>query len=206
MLQDDPKNYVPVIASVLEHLISMNAKILQRKKIEPTIFHALRAPSISVEAYLQRIAKYAHCKKDHFILSLIYIDRLIQAHPSIILCDLNAHRLLITSVVLAVKYSSDFFYDNNYYAKIGGVPVEELNNLELRFLFLINFRLYVSTDLFERYDSELQRHSALMMNWAPKPPPVVAPVKSVAVSATPLCQAGQPGSSTSSMAIITSDC
>ena len=62
--------------------------------------------------------------------------------------------------MLATKYFDDCYYNNAYYAKVGGVSSLEMNALELDFLFLINFSLSVSSDLFERYQAELNKHSS----------------------------------------------
>lgn len=43
------------------------------------------------------------------------------------------------------------FFNNAYYAKVGGVSTGELNKLEMKFLFTIDFRLQVSEDTFGRY-------------------------------------------------------
>jgi len=152
---EQDEKFIPVISFVLERLVRQNDRL---QCSNSTIFHAINPPSITIRAYIERIVRYAKCSKDFFILGLIYIDRLIQRNPTYVLNSLNVHRLLITSVMLASKYSNDFFYNNSYYAKVGGVPVKELNSLEIEFLYLLNFNLYVSTDVFDRYQSELSRH------------------------------------------------
>lgn len=52
----------------------------------------------------------------------------------------NIHRLLIAGVTVASKFFSDVFYTNSRYAKVGGLPQSELNQLELQFLLLNDFR------------------------------------------------------------------
>ena len=69
-----------------------------------------------------RIHKYASCSKECFILALIYIDRLIQRN-NFLLTELNVHRVVITAVLLAAKFFDDAYYNNAYYAKVGGVLV-----------------------------------------------------------------------------------
>lgn len=59
--------------------------------------------------------------------------------------------------MLAVKFFEDIFYDNAYYARVGGIPALEMNALELEFLFLINFSLHVQPAEFETYYSDLVR-------------------------------------------------
>lgn len=105
------------------------------------------------------IHKYASCSKECFILALIYIDRLIQRN-NFLLTELNVHRVVITAVLLAAKFFDDAYYNNAYYAKVGGVLVEEMNNLECQFLFKIDFSLRVLPDDFEKYSVELISHSS----------------------------------------------
>ena len=73
-----------------------------------------------------RIHKYASCSNECFILALIYIDRLIQRN-NFLLTELNVHRVVITAVLLAAKFFDDAYYNNAYYAKVGGVLVSEMN-------------------------------------------------------------------------------
>jgi hypothetical protein len=68
---------------------------------------------------------------------------------------LNLHKLIITGIMVAAKFYDDDFYDNGYYAKIGGIPLEEINNMELEYLCLLNFRLLVESGLFLKYYQEM---------------------------------------------------
>ncbi|KAF2325188.1 hypothetical protein GH714_025004 [Hevea brasiliensis] len=52
------------------------------------------------------------------------------------------------------------FFNNAYYAKVGGVSTAELNRLERKFLFGIDFRLHVNVNTFGRYCSELEKETA----------------------------------------------
>jgi hypothetical protein len=105
-----------------------------------------------------RVLKYASCSNECFILALIYIDRLIQRN-NFLLTELNVHRVVITAILLAAKFFDDAYYNNAYYAKVGGVLVSEMNGLEVDFLFRINFSLHVTPDVFEKYRAELLSHS-----------------------------------------------
>jgi len=152
-------NYiVPVLASVLNQLIARNDKMPKNPEAM-TRFHALKPPSITVQNYLNRVVKYVACSTECFIMALIYIDRIIQRNTYFIITSLNVHRLLITSVMLAMKFFEDSYYTNAYYAKVGGVTCPEMNALELDFLFLVDFSLNVSPDLFNRYHAELVKHA-----------------------------------------------
>ena len=47
-------------------------------------------------------------------------------------------------MLIAIKFNSDFYYDNFFFSKIGGIALSEFNKLEKEFLFLINYQLYIS--------------------------------------------------------------
>ena len=84
----------------------------------------------------------------------------------------NIHRLVIAGVTCASKFFSDIFYTNSRYAKVinpptrrsyvvannrqvGGLPLPELNHLELQFLLLNDFRLSVPVEELEAYGTML---------------------------------------------------
>lgn len=150
------KAVVAVLAAVLERLVKSNAHVPSGENV--TKFHALKAPGISIEQYLERIHKYASCSTECFILALIYIDRLIQRN-NFILSELNVHRVCVTAILLAAKFFDDAYYNNAYYAKVGGVLVSEMNGLEVEFLFRINFSLHVTPEVFVKYQEELISHA-----------------------------------------------
>lgn len=150
---------VRVLSAVLDRLVNSNAHLVASNSAGPvTKFHALKTPGISILQYLERIQKYACCSTECFILALIYIDRLIQRN-NFILTELNAHRVVITAILLAAKFFDDAYYNNAYYAKVGGVLISEMNGLEVEFLFRINFSLHVKPDVFMKYQAELVSHA-----------------------------------------------
>lgn len=67
----------------------------------------------------------------------------------------NYLRLLMTAVMLAAKFFDDHFYNNEYYARVGGMSNKEINVLEIEFLNLINFTLHVSPIVFFKYHQRL---------------------------------------------------
>jgi hypothetical protein len=89
-----------------------------------------------------------------------------------LLTELNVHRVVITGILLAAKFFDDAYYNNAYYAKVGGVLVSEINGLEVDFLFRINFSLHVSPEEFDKYRAELLLHST--------PVPMAAPPSTAA--------------------------
>jgi len=97
---------------------------------------------------------------------LIYIDRLIERR-GLVLSSLNAHRVILTSLMISAKYHDDLFYNNAYYAKLGGVPLNELNSLEIDFLAMHEFSMFVDTATFDKYYQQLQHYKFLMLQQQP---------------------------------------
>ncbi|CAI0450538.1 unnamed protein product [Linum tenue] len=129
-----------------------------------SIFHGLSRPNISIHSYLERIFKYANCSPSCFVVAYVYLDRFAQKQPSIPISSLNVHRLLITSVLVSAKFMDDIYYNNAYYAKVGGISREEMNLLEVDFLFGIGFELNVTPTTFHTYCSHLQAQMAILQS------------------------------------------
>jgi hypothetical protein len=68
---------------------------------------------------------------------------------------LNIHRLLLVSVVVAVKFHEDVFYANTYYAKVGGIKTSEMNALESELLRLLQWELFVIPQEFDMYRQQV---------------------------------------------------
>lgn len=58
-------------------------------------------------------------------------------------------------------------YNNAYYAKIGGITTDEMNLLELDFLFGIGFQLNVTSSTYNNYCSSLQREMVMRTLYSP---------------------------------------
>ncbi|KAL9712397.1 cyclin-like protein interacting with PHO85 [Leucoagaricus gongylophorus] len=123
-------------------------------------FHARNIPTISLEAYFLRILKYCPTTNEVFLALLVYFDRMSKLNAdatarTFVIDSYNIHRLVIAGVTVASKFFSDVFYTNSRYAKVGGLPLSELNQLELHFLLLNDFRLVISSDEMQRYAEQL---------------------------------------------------
>jgi len=146
---------VKILGSVLEQVTKRNARYpIISNSI--TKFDGLGPPEIAIRPYLDRIFRYANCSNECFVLSLIFVDRIIQRHPDFYISSLNIHRLFITSIITAAKFFDDVYYNNAFYARVGGLNIEEINDLEIEFLFLLNFSLHTDPDEYERYRLELE--------------------------------------------------
>jgi hypothetical protein len=90
------------------------------------VFHGLRAPPISIEAYLVRIAKYAKCSPACFAHSMVHMLKLAQQDTSFAPTRLNVHRLVLTGVLISAKFLDDRYFNNAFYAKVRRLAAQTL--------------------------------------------------------------------------------
>ncbi|KAI9309337.1 cyclin-domain-containing protein [Cunninghamella echinulata] len=155
------KETIFMLTSLLEKITKTNDRLQSHKETttgQLTCFHARAIPSIDIEAYLLRILKYCPCTNECFLSLLIYFDRMAQNTTQLRLDSFNIHRLIISGIMVASKFFSDVFYTNIRYAKVGGIPVKELNVLELEFLRMNDFKLYIKVEELQKYGDQLLMH------------------------------------------------
>ncbi|KAG0203054.1 hypothetical protein BGX28_004550 [Mortierella sp. GBA30] len=60
-------------------------------------------------------------------------------------------RMFLAALILASKFQQDRTYSNKAWSKISGLPVAEINLNEITFLALIDYRLFVSHAVFQKW-------------------------------------------------------
>ncbi|OAY48086.1 cyclin-U4-1 [Manihot esculenta] len=148
---------ITFLSSLLQRVAESNDHTHQLHPQRISVFHGLTRPNISIQSYLERIFKYANCSPSCFVVAYVYLDRFAHKQPSFPINSFNVHRLLITSVLVSAKFLDDIYYNNAYYAKVGGISTAEMNLLEVDFLFGLGFQLNVTPTTFNTYCSYLQR-------------------------------------------------
>ena len=153
------------ISYILNDIITENEKDENNKdakdqETKKDIFCGTKPPSISIHNFIKRFIKYTNLEKSTLIMSLIFLDRYTEL-TQIKINILNIHRLLITSIITAIKFNEDDYFENSYYAKIGGISAKECNFLELGYVKGVEYNLYVPEDVYEKYDKYLSKFSEL---------------------------------------------
>jgi hypothetical protein len=74
--------------------------------------------------------------------------KLIKKKP---ITEFNIHRIFFSCVLISIKYNEDDIFKNDYYAKIAGVTLNEINKMESTFISLLDFNLYINPNVFEKY-------------------------------------------------------
>lgn len=163
--ETEPEINVTLLNKINDMLISVikeNKNLINYKQIlktqEKSIFNSSKIPSISFKNYLYRIQNFTEAEDNTLIIALIYLDRFTEKN-NIILTDYNVHKIFFLSVLIAIKYNEDLYYELFFYAKICGMDKNELKLLERKFVDMINFELFVKKEEFENYQLYINQHS-----------------------------------------------
>ncbi|KAH6817790.1 cyclin p3 [Perilla frutescens var. frutescens] len=156
---------ISVVASLIERTLARNERIIKKCKWPQWktggVFDCSETPDLTVQSYLERIFRYTRAGPSVYVVAYVYIDRFCQLYPDFRIAPTNVHRLLITTLMLASKYVEDMNYRNSYFARVGGLTTDQINKLELDFLFLIKFKLHVNVSVYESYCSHLEREVSI---------------------------------------------
>ena len=145
---------IEIISDLLNNICEENkdkSEIIN-KNIKP--FMTQNIPSMSIKDYLLRLSQFTKMSESTIIIILIYIDRISNLN-NFRLTYRNIYKLILSAMVVAIKYNEDIFYSSSIYAKLGGLSISELNYLEFEFLILIKFSLFIEKDLFDKYKNNL---------------------------------------------------
>ena len=146
------KIIIKKISDLLSDICDDNTKNLKGEKnlyIKPFLMRNI--PPISIKDYLERLCKYSKIDTSTIILILIYIDRICNIQK-FKLTYYNVYKLILASMIIAIKYNEDEYYSNKFYSKLGGVSISEIVFLEYNFLSLIHYNLFVNNELFKKYN------------------------------------------------------
>ena len=113
-----------------------------------TVFHCATLPNFSIDEYVNRIITHCELKKFEVEFAGILLRRyLTYNHKELDYASdyykKMEHRLVLVTLCISRKYStSRYCYGPKYWSKVGGVRTGELMDMELEFLFKINFELH----------------------------------------------------------------
>lgn len=140
--------------------------------LQSSTFYCASAPPITLPDFAKRLADYLHCSPESFVCAAIYIARLFQmAEP--LFSSHTAHKLMLAASVCGAKWTDDKFYTNNYYAEVGGVPVQTLNKVEKELAAHLRFGFFIKPSEFFEMRNKLR--AAVYAANPPSPAPVPAP-------------------------------
>ena len=114
-----------------------------------------RIPAISFVKYVERLVfnvnRWAHEKPgvdsvgvQSGVFAIEYLERsCAEITPK------SIHRYFLSAFLIGIKYSFDYYLSNTFWAGVGGIRLQELNNLEMDFCCQLNWDFSVSAEVFE---------------------------------------------------------
>lgn len=135
---------------------------LPGKREKLSIYFSIYPPPLSCSKYVKRIHEYTQISPGVFMHAIYQLHRLRNVDSRFELSGYNLHRLLMTAVVLSIKFHEHAWYSNAYYTQVGGIPsVSELNKMELMMLQILEYDLLVQPEKLEefaRQDDETNKY------------------------------------------------
>lgn len=109
------------------------------------IFYSRRPPPIGIPAYLDHLAYYLEVSDEIVALACCYISRFLRKNKNFALTPNTIHKVLLGSITAASKQVKNFRLSNSLISRIGGVKLDELNQIETCFLKGISWELQCSS-------------------------------------------------------------
>ena len=139
-----------IIAELLTNICEEGKSNNESNLILLKPFISKKVPSITIKDYIERLLKYSKTFNEIVIIVLIYLDT-ICAKNKLNLNYYNIHKFIFAAFIVAIKFYEDDYYSISYYAKLGGISKKEAISLEYEFLILIDFKLFVNQNLYDKY-------------------------------------------------------
>mmetsp|Transcript_19569 Transcript_19569/g.21876 ORF Transcript_19569/g.21876 Transcript_19569/m.21876 type:complete len:132 (-) Transcript_19569:199-594(-) len=115
------------------------------ERIDKKIIQKYRYLKHEIRSFINSIVDELSLDSESVLLSLIYLERLLSKSKMELRAS-NWKPILITSIILAVKYNEDCCFWNYDFLEFCQYSIPALNLMETRFIQLIDFDIYVSED------------------------------------------------------------
>ena len=132
---------------IVNILIENKEKLKTHINNENDPLYSNKIPKTKIIDYITRFFTYSKIEISTLILGYIYIKRFINKENYIISFR-NIFRLIMSCIILAIKFNENKVYKNTFYAKVGGFDVDDLNNLEYNVFSRLDFNLRVLDEEF----------------------------------------------------------
>ena len=148
-------NLCDFISVILEKTLYSGNKNKKNILSKKTIFDIKKIPKISIKKYIRRIVKYAKPEPSSLISALIYLDKICETQ-NIVLTKKNIYKLLLICIMLSMKFNEDDVNSNAFFAKVGGIDLENLNPIENQTYKILNFEFFIDDNLFHVYEDYIE--------------------------------------------------
>jgi len=111
---------------------------------------------IDIENFIIRCIELLEIDNETLILSMIALDKLLK--KNFLLNENNIHKVIFICIMETHKYYNDNCYiSNSDYAKVCGISINELLKMELEFMNIIDFNMFINEDEFNKYWNNIKK-------------------------------------------------
>lgn len=139
------------------------------------MFTARQKPNISLHAYLEHLVYHTGISGEALMLAMAHLSRFSKKNRHFPINPLTIHRLCLTACLCACKFYDDQFSNNKHFAKAGGISLQEMNMLEIEYLFLSKFHMFVTDEQYQDLYRELLIDNPFSPKHTPNSPPPTKP-------------------------------
>ncbi|KAA6380682.1 MAG: hypothetical protein EZS28_023790 [Streblomastix strix] len=106
----------------------------------------------SIIFLLQRLQKLVVLRTSELLQALALIDTISNSSTKFHIIPQNIQMILLVCILLAHKVNCDKPYSNGWWSRAFGLPVQVLNDTEILILNLLQFNVYVPSEMYDRYN------------------------------------------------------
>jgi hypothetical protein len=109
---------------------------------------------MEIDEFIERIINYLKIDKTLLVLSMMMLDKILA--NNFILTERNVHKVIFICFMETQKFFEDENYKNSDYAKVCGISVNELLLMEVSFMELINYNMFVKEEEYIEYNKTFE--------------------------------------------------
>ncbi|CAJ0647953.1 6671_t:CDS:2 [Entrophospora sp. SA101] len=138
----------------VEKLVDMTCHIIEI--IWADMFFDPSSKVISLKVFVKETLRRSRTSYSTLQATLLYLFR-IKSKISLI----TDRRMFLAALIIASKYLQDCNYSNRAWSRVSGLPINELNTIEICFLRLIDYNLFISENNFKHWSKN--QHSIVKL-------------------------------------------
>ena len=109
---------------------------------------------MEIDEFIERIVNYLNIDNTLLVLSMMMLDKILA--NNFILTERNVHKVIFICFMETQKFFEDENYKNSDYAKVCGISVNELLLMEVSFMELINYNMFVKEEEYIEYNKTFE--------------------------------------------------
>ena len=158
IFQENLENIKNICLTILETILEYTSKLKKIPSILDNQSNIKRKRKNIDEYNFEDLFKFCikmlKINDNLLILIMMNIDKII-SNGKIIVNYKNINRLFYTCLMITQKYYEDNSLNNKIYADLVGVNCDELLNMEMEYMNLIDFELFIKDDEFTKYKQKI---------------------------------------------------